>query len=63
MEMVGVDPGVQSHVLKLASSQLCSNLNGQLMVGIIYIYIYIYYNIVYWNSYAANPVRIPTCCC
>ena len=33
MEMVGVDPGVQSHVLKLASSQLCSNLNGQLMVS------------------------------
>jgi len=34
MEMVGVDPGVQSHVLKLASSQLCSNLNGQLMVDL-----------------------------
>ena len=31
MEMCGVDPKVQSHVLKLASSQLCSNLNGQLM--------------------------------
>jgi len=46
MEMVGVDPGVQSHVLKLASSQLCSNLNGQLMVGIIYIYIYIYIYII-----------------
>jgi len=27
MEMCGVCPGVQSHVLKLASSQLCSNLN------------------------------------
>lgn len=34
MEMVGVCPGVQSHVLKLASSQLCSNLNGQLMVDL-----------------------------
>lgn len=34
MEMVGVHPGVQAHVLKLASSQLCSNLNGQLMVDL-----------------------------
>lgn len=34
MEMVGVCPGVQAHVLKLASSQLCSNLNGQLMVDL-----------------------------
>ena len=25
---------MQSHVLKLASSQLCSNLNGQLMVDL-----------------------------
>lgn len=34
MEMCGVCPKVQSHVLKLASSQLCSNLNGQIMTDL-----------------------------
>jgi len=34
MEMCGVDPDVMAHVLKLASSQLCSNLNGQIMVDL-----------------------------
>jgi len=34
MELVGVDAEVQGHIIKLASSGLCSCLNGQIMVDL-----------------------------
>jgi len=34
MELVGVEPEVQGHIIKLASSGLCSCLNGQIMVDL-----------------------------
>lgn len=34
MELVGIDDEVQDHIYKLASSGLCSCLNGQIMVSL-----------------------------
>lgn len=34
MELVGIDPEVEGHLYKLASSNLCSSTNGQVMMGL-----------------------------